>query len=103
MSNIIEAFINNQRKHDEENKLSWGQVERDYKRLTFSQTLLADEGINRYLDMCDKHDIAIESAPIREIVMDAGFNRQVWKESDAEFIGSLHIEHTSEFRSRIAL
>lgn len=84
-----------------QHKHLWRKSINYFQKLTPKQRNLAREGIIRHIKACDSQDILIDSAAITEIIMDARDNRQIWKESDKEFLTNVGSEPKQTFYEKL--
>ncbi len=84
-------------------KMQWSICINQYKAMPRDKIELANEGIERYLSTCFRTDILIDAAPIKEIIMDALTGRQVWKETDRQFLDAVETESETDFRKRMRI
>lgn len=98
--NVKDVLLREQRK-SYQHKTIWKQVLNKFKQLNPTQMLLAIEGFERYINAAEKCGLRLDPAPFREIIEDAFDNRQVWKESNAEFIKKTGDESTKRFKQKL--
>jgi hypothetical protein len=98
---MFRALIEREYQKSYQQKNVWKQCLNRYVSLTPEIRRIADEGIQRFVNACKRSKISIDVAPIREIIEDALDNRQIWKESDRQFIERLSVEPRLDFNRKL--
>ena len=85
--NKVEQF-----KHLKNLAFGWRKAATSFRKLTDKQKALALEGIERHHNACIVCELEITLSACTEIINDAKDYRQIWKESDKDFVRKLEKE-----------
>ena len=97
----IQNILLREYSHSYQHKVTWKQAINKFNQLNSKQSDLAIEGIERYLLANEKCNLRLDCAPIREIIEDALDYRQVWKETDSEFLRNTEKESEKRFKEKL--
>lgn len=97
VDNILNREFTNAYQH----KCVWKQIINKFNSLTKKQRELAIEGIERYIIASEKCQLRLDSAPIKEIIEDAIDGRQIWKETDNQFLDRTGAEPSKRFKQKL--